>query len=79
MKAMVLAAGLGERMWPLTEDRAKPSLPLLNRPIIAHTLEHLVRHEWAAAADDVLWRRTKCGLAMTASERQAFAGDFTSP
>ena len=44
MKAMVLAAGLGERMWPLTEDRAKPSLPLLNRPIIAHTLEHLVRH-----------------------------------
>jgi len=44
MKAMVLAAGLGERMWPLTEDRAKPSLPLLNRPIIAHTLEHLARH-----------------------------------
>jgi NDP-sugar pyrophosphorylase family protein len=44
MKAMILAAGLGERMWPLTEERAKPSLPLLNRPIIAHTLEHLARH-----------------------------------
>jgi mannose-1-phosphate guanylyltransferase len=41
---MVLAAGLGERMRPLTEGRAKPSLPLLNRPIIVHTLEHLKRH-----------------------------------
>jgi mannose-1-phosphate guanylyltransferase len=44
MKAMILAAGLGERMWPLTEERAKPSLPLINRPMIAHTLAHLARH-----------------------------------
>src|SRR6267378_2057842 len=44
MKAMVLAAGMGERMWPLTEERAKPSLPVINRPMIAHTLEHLARH-----------------------------------
>jgi len=43
MKAMVLAAGLGERMRPLTEGRAKPSLPLLNRPMIIHTLEYLKR------------------------------------
>ena len=43
MKAMILAAGLGERMRPLTEGRAKPSLPLLNRPIIAHTLDYLKR------------------------------------
>ncbi len=44
MKAMILAAGLGERMRPLTEGRAKPSLPLLNRPIILHTLSYLKRH-----------------------------------
>ena len=30
-----------------------------------------VRHEWARSADDVLWRRTKCGLAMTAAQRDA--------
>lgn len=41
MKAMLLAAGLGERMRPLTANRAKPSLPLLNRPLIEHTLSYL--------------------------------------
>jgi len=28
--------------------------------------------EWALQAEDVLWRRTKCGLAMTAEQRAAF-------
>lgn len=40
---MVLAAGLGLRMRPLTERRAKPALPVLDRPLIAWTLERLVR------------------------------------
>jgi mannose-1-phosphate guanylyltransferase len=43
MKAMVLAAGLGLRMRPLTTLRAKPALPVLNRPLIAWTLERLAR------------------------------------
>ena len=43
MKSMVLAAGLGERMKPLTWNCAKPSLPLLNRPSMLHLLEHLAR------------------------------------
>ncbi|MCI0567464.1 MAG: NDP-sugar synthase [Acidobacteria bacterium] len=43
MKAMVLAAGYGERMKPLTWNRAKPALPLLNRPSVLHLLEHLAR------------------------------------
>ncbi len=38
---MVLAAGLGLRMRPLTEKRAKPALPVLGRPLIQHTLERL--------------------------------------
>ncbi len=38
---MVLAAGLGLRMRPLTERRAKPALPVLGRPLLQHTLERL--------------------------------------
>jgi NDP-sugar pyrophosphorylase family protein len=41
---MVLAAGLGIRMRPLTALAPKPALPVLNRPLIAHALEHLVAH-----------------------------------
>mgnify|MGYP003353485362 CR=1 FL=1 len=33
-----------------------------------------VRNEWARTAEDVLWRRTKCGLHMSAAERDNFAG-----
>lgn len=40
---MVLAAGLGTRMRPLTALRAKPVLPVLNRPLLHFTLEALVR------------------------------------
>ena len=36
-------------------------------------VRYLMRDEWAFAADDVLWRRTKEGLHMTAAERDAFA------
>jgi glycerol-3-phosphate dehydrogenase len=36
-------------------------------------LEYLIRHEWVREADDVLWRRTKCGLHMTPDERVALA------
>ncbi len=38
---MVLAAGLGTRMRPLTRFVAKPALPVLNRPLIHWTLEAL--------------------------------------
>ena len=42
-QAMLLAAGLGERMRPLSSGRAKPSLPLMNRPLLLHALDHLAR------------------------------------
>ncbi len=44
MRAMILAAGLGERLRPLTSRRAKPSIPLLNRPLILRTLDYLHHH-----------------------------------
>jgi bifunctional UDP-N-acetylglucosamine pyrophosphorylase/glucosamine-1-phosphate N-acetyltransferase len=42
LKAVVLAAGRGERLWPLTEDTPKPLLPVANKSILERTCEALV-------------------------------------
>lgn len=41
---MILAAGAGLRMRPLSLLRAKPALPVLNRPLLHWTLERLAEH-----------------------------------
>jgi NDP-sugar pyrophosphorylase family protein len=43
MRAMILAAGHGSRMQPLSALRPKPALPLRGVPVIAHLLELLAR------------------------------------
>lgn len=43
-RAMILAAGLGTRMRPLTNSRAKPALPVCGRPVISLLLDLLSRH-----------------------------------
>ncbi|MCX5788635.1 MAG: NDP-sugar synthase, partial [Elusimicrobia bacterium] len=44
LKAMVLAAGAGTRLRPLTYETPKPMVPILNRPVVHHVLDNLVRH-----------------------------------
>jgi mannose-1-phosphate guanylyltransferase len=44
VKAVVLVGGQGTRLRPLTETVKKELLPLVDRPILDHTLDRLVRH-----------------------------------
>ncbi len=44
MRAMMLAAGRGERMMPLTDDLPKPALGVLGPPLAVHLLRWLHRH-----------------------------------
>jgi len=41
--------------------------------LTAREIDYLMAEEWARSADDVLWRRTKCGLPMTLAQRNAVA------
>ncbi len=41
--------------------------------LYAAEVDYLVAHEWARSAEDVLWRRTKCGLHLTAAQQSALA------
>jgi len=44
MKAMILAAGKGTRVRPLTYDLPKPMIPVLGKPVMAYLIEHLCKH-----------------------------------
>ena len=49
MKAMVLAAGFGKRLQPLTRTLPKPMFPVLGRPLLSHTFDLLQ----SAGIDDI--------------------------
>src|ERR1700712_3374199 len=44
MKAMILAAGKGTRVRPLTYDLPKPMIPILGKPVMAYLVEYLARY-----------------------------------
>lgn len=44
MRAMILSAGYGTRLWPLTEDRTKPAIPILGKPLVGYVAEYLARN-----------------------------------
>jgi mannose-1-phosphate guanylyltransferase len=46
MKAMILAAGKGTRVRPLTNVLPKPMIPLIRKPIMEAIIDHLKRHSF---------------------------------
>jgi NDP-sugar pyrophosphorylase family protein len=45
MRAMILAAGYGTRLWPLTLDRTKPAIPFLGRPLVGYVAQYLAGYD----------------------------------
>jgi NDP-sugar pyrophosphorylase family protein len=44
MRAIILSAGYGTRLWPLTEDRTKPAIPILGKPLVGYVAEYLASY-----------------------------------
>jgi NDP-sugar pyrophosphorylase family protein len=57
MKALVLAAGEGKRMMPLTATLPKPLLPVAGKPCIRHTIDALVKAKVKDITFIVGWQR----------------------
>ncbi len=55
MRAMVMAAGLGTRLRPLTYGIPKPMVPVANRPVMEHILRLLSRHGFEQVIANLHW------------------------
>jgi mannose-1-phosphate guanylyltransferase len=55
MRAMVLAAGLGTRLRPITYEMPKPMVPVLNRPVMEHIVRLLARHGFVETIANLHW------------------------
>jgi mannose-1-phosphate guanylyltransferase len=55
MRAMIMAAGLGTRLRPITYEMPKPMVPVLNRPVMEHIIELLARHGFSEVVANLHW------------------------
>ena len=67
--AMVLAAGLGTRMRPLTDDRPKPLLELDGRSLLDHALDRLAATGVTQAVVNAHWRSEQIADAVAGREQ----------
>jgi mannose-1-phosphate guanylyltransferase len=84
MRAMVLAAGLGTRLRPITFDMPKPMVPVLNRPVMEHILRLLAKHDFTETIANLHWfpelieghfgDGSGCGVELSYSHEEALLG-----
>lgn len=70
--ALRLARAYGSRVAHVLEcgaDAERPAVP--SGAITVGEIRYLLREEWAATADDILWRRSKLGLHLDAADKAA--------
>jgi mannose-1-phosphate guanylyltransferase/mannose-1-phosphate guanylyltransferase/phosphomannomutase len=81
---MVLAAGLGTRLRPITFDMPKPMVPVLNRPVMEHILRLLAKHDFTETIANLHWfpelieehfgDGSSCGVSLSYSKEEALLG-----
>lgn len=69
MRAMILAAGYGTRLWPLTIDRAKPAIPFMGRPLVGYVAEYLARYDFREVVVNLHHRPESVRAALGDGER----------
>ena len=69
MKAMILAAGLGSRMRPLTDHLPKPMLAVGGKPLIVWHLERLKQCGFSEVVINVAWKGGKLIEALETGEQ----------
>jgi len=84
MRAMILAAGLGTRLRPITYEMPKPMVPVLNRPVMEHIIELLSRHGFTEVIANLHWfpelirerfgDGSRFGVELSYSEEEALLG-----
>jgi len=70
VKALVLCAGQGTRLRPLTHTRAKSLLPVAGRPVLSHILAHLKRHGLTRVGVVISPEQTELGVLAVEVEGQ---------
>jgi mannose-1-phosphate guanylyltransferase len=81
---MVLAAGLGTRLRPITYEMPKPMVPVLNKPVMEHILRLLAKHGFTDTIANLHWfpdliedyfgDGSACGVSLAYSREEALLG-----
>jgi len=70
---LALAQRHGAAAYKVLGDAATPADlgEFFGAGLYAREIDYMMAHEWARTAEDLLWRRTKCGLHLTAAQAQS--------